>query len=68
MSSSPANERRGYLLNDGSGKREYFVLRNGVLRAYKSEDGECLHQIMLAHSGEVNLLHDGVLEIKSHAP
>merc|ERR1719399_1594267 len=23
---------------------------------------------MLAHSGEVNLLHDGVLEIKSHAP
>ncbi|CAD7943719.1 unnamed protein product [Amoebophrya sp. A25] len=61
-------ERRGYLLNDSTGRKEYFVLRKGVLRSYRSDRGELLKQIHLAHSGEVNLLHDGVLEIKAHSP
>ncbi|CAD7931825.1 unnamed protein product [Amoebophrya sp. A120] len=61
-------ERRGYLLNDSTGRKEYFVLRKGVLRSYRNDQGELLKQIHLAHSGEVNLLHDGVLEIKAHAP
>ncbi len=61
-------EKRGYLLNDQTGRKEYFVLRGGILRSYKNDRGELVNQIHLAHSGEVNLLHDGVLEIKAHAP
>jgi len=65
-----APEKRGFLLNDQSGRKEFFVLRAGILRSYRSEKTSCelLNQIHLAHSGEVNLLHDGVLEIKSHSP
>ena len=49
-------ERRGYLLNDQSGRKEYFVLRAGILRSYKSDGKNCapaelLNQIHLAHSG-----------------
>jgi hypothetical protein len=35
--SGTALEKRGYLLNHNSGRREFFVLRNGVLRAYRAE-------------------------------
>jgi len=36
----PDPERRGYLMNEYTGAREYFVLRGGVLRIRQSPRGE----------------------------
>lgn len=51
-----ALEKRGWLYNEHAGRREWFVLRGGVLRSFRSERGDSVAQIHLAHSGEVLLL------------
>lgn len=42
--------------------------KKDALSRQKQEPSQQLNQIHLAHSGEVNLLQDGVLEVRSHAP
>jgi len=64
----PDPERRGYLMNEYTGAREYFVLRGGVLRIRQSPRGEDSGSIYLAHGSSVTLLANNVLEVRSRVP
>jgi len=67
-SAEPMPERRGYLLNEYTGIREYFVLRGGVLRIRQSPKGRDTGSIYLAHGSQVTLLANHVLEVHSRVP
>merc|ERR1719453_2500617 len=64
----PSPERRGYLLNEYTGSREYFVLRGGVLRIRQSPRGADTGSVLLAHGSSVTLLANNVLEVRSRVP
>lgn len=64
----PDPERRGYLLNEYTGSREYFVLRGGVLRIRQSPRGIDSGSVFLAHGSSVTLLANNVLEVRSRVP
>jgi len=64
----PDPERRGYLLNEYTGSREYFVLRGGVLRIRQSPRGVDSGSVFLAHGSSVTLLANNVLEVRSRVP
>eukprot|EP00927_Polykrikos_kofoidii_P054273 TRINITY_DN48710_c0_g1_i1.p1 TRINITY_DN48710_c0_g1~~TRINITY_DN48710_c0_g1_i1.p1 ORF type:complete len:984 (-),score=196.70 TRINITY_DN48710_c0_g1_i1:68-3019(-) len=61
-------ERRGYLLNELTGVKEYFVLRGGVLRIRQKPRGADIGSIYLAYGSQVSLLANNVLEIHSRVP
>merc|ERR1719171_1295588 len=58
----------GHLRNEYTGSREYFVLRKGVLKIFQDRKGEPITSVHLTHSGEVNLLPDNILEVRTQAP
>ena len=65
---APLPERRGYLLNEYTGSREYFILRGGVLRVRQSPRGPDTGSVYLAHGSGVKLLANCVLEVSSKVP
>eukprot|EP00747_Dinoflagellata_sp_TGD_P068335 gnl/TRDRNA2_/TRDRNA2_155668_c1_seq1.p1 gnl/TRDRNA2_/TRDRNA2_155668_c1~~gnl/TRDRNA2_/TRDRNA2_155668_c1_seq1.p1 ORF type:complete len:258 (+),score=31.43 gnl/TRDRNA2_/TRDRNA2_155668_c1_seq1:67-774(+) len=64
----PLTERRGYLLNEYTGSREYIVLRGGVLRIRQSPRGRDTGLVYLAHGCTVTLLQNCMLELHSRVP
>lgn len=61
-------ERRGYLVNEYTGTREYFVLRGGVVRIRQSPRGHDTGSVYLAHGSQVTLLAGKCLELQSKVP
>eukprot|EP00929_Paragymnodinium_shiwhaense_P076223 TRINITY_DN3914_c0_g1_i1.p1 TRINITY_DN3914_c0_g1~~TRINITY_DN3914_c0_g1_i1.p1 ORF type:complete len:955 (+),score=220.17 TRINITY_DN3914_c0_g1_i1:155-3019(+) len=61
-------ERRGYLLNEYTGAREYFVLRGCVLRIRQAPKGCDTGSVYLSFGSQVNLLANNVLELRSAVP
>jgi len=63
-------EKRGFLFNESTEKRDFFVLRAGLLRVYDSSGKrKCLKKsIHVAFCTEVNLLPKSIIEVRSSAP
>eukprot|EP00743_Colponemidia_sp_Colp-15_P006078 GILK01006532.1.p1 GENE.GILK01006532.1~~GILK01006532.1.p1 ORF type:complete len:1069 (+),score=245.18 GILK01006532.1:59-3208(+) len=65
-------EKRGPMFNEYRGENEYYVLRNGVLRVYTEKTkihNRSLKEIVhLSHNAEINLLQDGILEVRAFSP
>eukprot|EP00930_Biecheleria_cincta_P018178 TRINITY_DN1424_c0_g2_i1.p1 TRINITY_DN1424_c0_g2~~TRINITY_DN1424_c0_g2_i1.p1 ORF type:complete len:970 (+),score=222.53 TRINITY_DN1424_c0_g2_i1:31-2940(+) len=62
-------ERRGFLLNEYTGTREYFVLRGGVLRIRQQPRGVDVGAVYLSAIGsEVKLLANNMLHIQCRLP
>jgi hypothetical protein len=69
MEKEDAPERRGYLLNEYTGSREYFVLRSGVIRIRQSPQyGHDMGSVYLAYGCQVTMLQNNVIEIESTVP
>ncbi|CAE8629647.1 unnamed protein product, partial [Polarella glacialis] len=62
-------EKRGFLRNEHSSSREYFVLRRGVLRHLQTAKGPELGTVsMLALGTQVTLLANNMLQIQCRVP
>mmetsp|Transcript_11194 Transcript_11194/g.25481 ORF Transcript_11194/g.25481 Transcript_11194/m.25481 type:complete len:952 (+) Transcript_11194:69-2924(+) len=61
-------ERRGFLVNEYTNNREFFVLRSGVLRILQSPKGPDIGAVYLSPGSSITLISGNVLEIHSRLP